>query len=110
MAKTVTATEAKNRLGSFINEVQKEGETVIIENRGTPAAVITSFQDYEELQAFRAERSRLDALATLREIQNRVFERNQDLTDEEADRIADEVVRDAVQRMVDKGQIRFVKP
>jgi prevent-host-death family protein len=109
MTRTITATEAKNRLGAVLNSVQQSGEPVIVESRHAPAAVIMTYGDFEELQEYRAERRRQESIEKIREIQSRVSERNKDLSDEEADRIADEVVRDAVGAMVARGQIRFVE-
>jgi prevent-host-death family protein len=108
MAKTITATEAKNRLGSVLSSVQESGEPVIVENRHAPDAVIMTYGDFKELQTYRAERRRQEAIAKIREIQSRASERNKDLSDEEADQIADEIVREAIDSMVAKGEIRFV--
>ena len=107
MTKTVTATEAKNRLGAYINEVQKQGEPVIIESRGLPAAVITSFQDYEELQAFRDQQRRVQAMAKLRDLGRRVSANNEDLSDAEVNELADRIVLEAVESLETRGAIRF---
>jgi prevent-host-death family protein len=109
MTKTITATEAKNRLGAVLSGVQRSGEPVIVENRHEPAAVIMTYGDFEELQGYRAERRRHEAIAKIREIQQRVADRNKDLDDEDADRIADEIVREAIDSMIAKGRIRFVE-
>jgi prevent-host-death family protein len=108
MARTITATEAKNRLGSVMRRVQSDGEPVIVENRGEPAVVISSYRDFEELQCFREERRRQKAIAQLQELKRKIDSRLPELSDEEVDRIADEITREAIERMVEKGQIRFV--
>jgi prevent-host-death family protein len=108
MTRTVTATEAKNRLGSVVRSVQLDGEPVIIESRGEPAAVISSYRDYEELQRFREEQRRQAVIAELRELKRRIDSRLPELSDEEVDRIADEITREAIDRLVEKGKIRFV--
>lgn len=46
MPKTVSALEAKNRLGSLLGYVSEQDDEVIVENRGKPKAVIS------ELPAF----------------------------------------------------------
>ncbi len=53
MAKTVSASEAKNRFGSLLRQVADQGEEVIVERQGKPRAVILSFAEYERIQARR---------------------------------------------------------
>jgi prevent-host-death family protein len=107
MARTITATEAKNRLGSVMRRVQSDGEPVIVESRGEPAVVISSFQDFEELQRFREEQRRQEAIAKLRELKRKLDSQLPPMSDEEVDRIADEITREAIDNLAKKGKIRF---
>lgn len=94
MTRTVTATEAKNRLGALMSEVLETNEPVIIELRGRPkVALITSerLRRAEELEW--NERRRL-ALESLDKIEAEAAGRNSDLTEEEAMELAVEVVRE----------------
>lgn len=99
MPKVVTATEAKNRLGSLMSEVLASNEPVIIELRGRPKiAMVTTerLREIEELE--RKERHRL-ALENLERIRQEITERHQregipELTEEEAMDLAVEAVRE----------------
>ena len=54
MAKTVTATEAKNRLGALMNEVIESNEPVIIELRGRPKIAMITRERLEAIEETRA--------------------------------------------------------
>ncbi len=108
MARTVSATDAKNKFGSLVSWVVENGEEVIVENHGEPAIVLMSVSEYESYKAFREAERRKRLLTELHELRERVRSNNEDITtDEQADAIADEIVRDAVNSLVAKGKIRF---
>lgn len=81
MPKTVSAHEAKNRLGSLFGYVSDHDDEVIVESHGKPRAVIMSIPAYKEVQALRERKRRTDALERLRQLHGRVAARNQDLTE-----------------------------
>jgi prevent-host-death family protein len=94
MTRTVTATEAKNRLGALMSEVRTSDEPILVELRGRPEiAIITAAQlaDFEELKD---KRRRERALASLEAIRAMAGDRNSDLTEEEAMELAVEVTRE----------------
>jgi prevent-host-death family protein len=45
---TISATEAKNKLGACLDKAQRE--PVLIESSGRPRAVILNYEEYERLQ------------------------------------------------------------
>ena len=47
---TVSATDLKDRLGSYLAELG--GEPLVVEKAGKPAAVVLSYAEYERLQAY----------------------------------------------------------
>lgn len=105
----VSASEAKNRLGSLLLMVSQKNRDVIVENRGEPKAVIISYQEYETLQNVREAKRREDALRRLEELRKRISKRNKDLTEKKAMQIADRVSRSAIHSLVKKGVIKFGK-
>lgn len=107
MAKTVSATEAKNRLGELLRVVSKEGETIVVENRREPVAYIVPSADYQELQTLREEKRRREAVEALRTLRAKLEERNKDLTEEEAQALVERVVKDTMDSLVSSGKIRF---
>jgi prevent-host-death family protein len=48
--KTVSATDAKNRFGGMLREVNQTGEPIVVARDGKPVAVILSIEAYEKLQ------------------------------------------------------------
>ncbi len=107
MPRTVSATEAKNRLGAVVDWVVQNHDEVIIESHGAPRVVIMSVEEYTQLQIMKEQARRLELVARLERLRDRVRARNTDLTEEEADAIADRLTRDAVQAMIDDGRIRY---
>jgi prevent-host-death family protein len=94
MTRTVTATEAKNRLGALLRAVSEEGDTVIIENRRERAAILVPVADYEELQELRKEQKRREGIKALERIAAIQSERNKDLSEEEAQALVDRAIKD----------------
>jgi prevent-host-death family protein len=99
MTKTVTATEAKNRLGALMSEVIDSNDAVLIELRGRPKIALVSvdrLRQFEELE--RKERHRR-ALENLERLSQRIAEDHErrnipELTEEEAMDLAVEVIRE----------------
>ncbi len=50
MTQTITATEAKNRLGEWIKHVYRTNEVVIVEKAGFPVVAIVSMAQYLKYQ------------------------------------------------------------
>lgn len=110
MPKTISALEAKNRLGALIGWAVAQRDEVIVERHGKPHAVIMAYAEYEHLRALRDQARRQEALARLEQLQATVGQRNADLTDEAALALADTAVREAVDTMVREGRVRFQAP
>ena len=94
MTRTVTATEAKNRLGALMNEVIESNEPVIIELRGRPKIAMITRERLEAIEKLEWEQRYARALATLEEIERSYDGRNDDLSEEEAIELAVEAVRE----------------
>jgi len=109
MPKTVSATEAKNRLGAIIGWVLQNKDEVIVESRGEPKVVVVPFSEYERLKGIREQVRRQEALAKLEKLREKVRARNQDLSGEEADALADRFSREIIEDMAREGKIKFKK-
>ena len=107
MSKTVTASEAKNRLGAIMDWAVKNKDDVIIEKRGEPRVVMMAFSDYEELLKMREQMRRAEALAKLQQAAAKIQQNNQDLTEADADALADRIMRDTLKRMVAEGKVIY---
>jgi prevent-host-death family protein len=104
MARTVTATEAKKRLGALLRVVSQNGEEIIVENRREPAAVIVSFGDYQELQCLREERRRRELLEEFRKAMAAQAERNKDLSEEEAEELGIRAIQEIREERRSRGR------
>jgi prevent-host-death family protein len=107
MTKTVSVSEAKNKLSAMLQWAVENGEEVVIESRGEPRAVILPYDGYEELLLLREQAQRRQALQLLDAIAARAQERNADLSAEEAEQLAEEVSEETLQRMVTEGKVAF---
>lgn len=99
----ISATDAKNNFGNLLSQVADSGEPVVVERQGKPRAAIISMEQYRELRAFQKEQRRREAVETLRKLQAEVSEKFKDLTDEEIERIAQEVRDEVMQAVVEKS-------
>jgi prevent-host-death family protein len=104
MVKTVTATEAKNRLGALMNEVLESNEPVIIELRGRPKIAMITKDRLEEIEELERQQRHARALASLEAIRAMAGDRNSDLSEEEAMDLAVEVTREVRQELWEARQ------
>lgn len=109
MPKTVSASEAKNRLGAIIGWVLQNKDEVIVESRGEPKVVVVPFSEYEQMKEIKEQVRRREALAKLEKLREKVRARNQDLTGQEADALADRFSREVIEDMAKEGKIKFKK-
>ena len=107
MAKTVSSTEAKVNLGSIMDWAVENQDNVVVESRGKPRVVIVPFEAFEEYKRFREQARREAAFKRLAEIAQEVQAKNEDLSPEAADELAEEITREAVNHLVTKGKVTF---
>lgn len=107
MARTISATEAKAKLSALINWAIENKDEVVVESRGRPKAVIIPYEAYEQFNELREHERRRQLLAQLEELAAQVQARNQDLTAEAADELADRFSREVIEEMVEEGKINY---
>lgn len=111
MTKTVSANDAKNRLGSLLGYVNEQNDEVIVERHGKPRAVIMSIAAYEDVQAMREEKMRAEALERLERLHERIVAHsavhNTDLSEEEAQELSVQISRELIDDLVARGEISF---
>jgi len=107
MSRVVTATEAKAKLSELMRWAVMSGNEVIVENHGTPQVVLLPYSEYEELKTLKEHARRQAALERLRQLAREVQAQNEGITLAEADRVADEMTREAIDNLVQQGKIRF---
>lgn len=109
MPKTISATEAKNKLGALIGWVLEHEDEVIVESRGEPKVVIVPFSEYEEFRRLKEQARRKEAFARLEALHEKISSRNQDLTPEAGDALADRFSHEFVADLAQAGKLRFKK-
>lgn len=108
MTKAVSASEAKNRLGSVVSWVLENEDEVIVENHGEPKVVIMSFTEYQKVKKLKEQERHRQALERLERVRERVRARNQDITTEDqAIEIADQFSREIINSLSEKGKIKL---
>src|SRR6476620_3228376 len=94
MAKTISATQAKNQFGAFVESISSGEGDIIVTNRGEPFVAMVSFADYERYQKLSRAEERRDAAATLRRLREEIQAQNPDLTEELANEISNRAAND----------------
>jgi len=69
-----------------------------------------SDSDYERLQAVQEQTRRQELWECMEALRREISARNQDLTEEQREALADEISRDAIASLVQKGKIKFAPP
>lgn len=85
MKRTVTAIEARRRLGELLESVYLRGDEVVIERAGKPMAVVIPAERYKRLEESRAR---------LFEMIDEVHDRNRDVPLADITKEIDEAVRE----------------
>lgn len=93
--------ETRRQLSHHLKAIVQQGEDVIIHNRGRNEAVIISMESYRLLEEARELRRRQNALNRLKVIAERNIA-TYSVSPEEADKVADEITREAIDRLNEK--------
>jgi prevent-host-death family protein len=108
MPRVITATEAKNRLGAYLRAAADDNEDIVIEVHGRPQAVLVPYDAYRSIMEERDRKRRHEAVDRLIALANRVRARNEDLSEERANAIAQEIRDLAIESVIERDGIRFV--
>lgn len=107
MNKTASVSETRQQLSVFLNWIKDSQEDVVIQNRGTAEAVLIPIADYELLQEARERQRRQQAVAELRKIAQDIGARNSQLSQAEADDIANEVMAETIDNLRQQGKVNL---
>jgi prevent-host-death family protein len=104
--RTVSANEAKQHWGAMMQAVA-DGEDVVVESHGKPKAVVISPEAFDELRRARERLRRDEAIAWLREFEASYDGRNDDLTDEQIEELADRAAHEIFEELAVEGKLVF---
>jgi prevent-host-death family protein len=105
--KTISANDAKQRWGSVMSAVEKDGDRIVVASHGKPKVAVVSVGDLERLEALDARERRENALQRLRALEERIGNRNSDLTDQEIEQLADRASREAFDELAAEDKLLF---
>jgi len=88
MAKVVSSTEAKARLGSMLKWARDHQDNVVIEVHGQPEAVLIPYVEYQFLEKLKEMHRRQEALSALRALRNEMMANTPALSEEEVYKLA----------------------
>ena len=103
----VSISEAKARLSRFVEQTAEEDEQIVIESHGNPKAVLIPYRDYEQFIAWQEIRRRQQALDELQALKRQIQARNQDLSTQEGEDLADLYAREVIEGMIAEGKVKY---
>ena len=109
MPKTVSVSEAKNKLSAMLRWAVENQDEVVVESHGQPRAVIVPYAEYEMFKQLREREQRKAILERLQKLAEANQALNQDLSAEEAEDLAEEVTRETIDRMETEGKVSFTQ-
>ena len=104
--RTVSSNEAKQHWGAMMKAASK-GEAVIVESHGKPKAVVISPEAFDELRQARERHRREEAIKWLEEFEASYDGRNDDLTQEQIDELANRAAHEIFDELAAEGKLRF---
>ena len=99
MPRVVSSSEAQNNFGAMMQWVKENNEEVVVERRGKPTAVLISYEEYKTLSQLKEQERKRQAFERMEMIRRQIAQRNQDLSEEEAYRLAgfsEEVIQETL--------------
>ncbi|HEV2073776.1 MAG TPA: type II toxin-antitoxin system Phd/YefM family antitoxin [Thermomicrobiales bacterium] len=100
--KSISANAAKQRWGSLMGAVEKDGDRVVVESHGKPKVAVVPVHDLERLEALDEREHREEALRRLRALEKKATDRNQELTEEDIEELSVQVGREINRRASEK--------
>jgi len=100
--KTMSSNDAKQRWGSVMSLASSPDDAVIVESHGKPKVAVISYDRFEKLQELEQQARRAWALEQLRELEERIGDRNRDLTDEQIEELAVRAGREINQELYEQ--------
>ncbi len=107
MPRTVSASEAKTQFGAIMEWTTRCKDDVIVESHGKPKAVIVSFEEYQKMAELREKARRQELLAQLQKLREETLAETGGMSEEEALALGDRLTREAIDRMIADGRVKY---
>jgi prevent-host-death family protein len=107
MVRTLSSNEVKQRWGAVMGSVSRGEGEVIVESHGKPKVAVISYEEFEAFQKLRKKRLQEEALRELQAIGELIGDRNDDLTPEQVEELADRFSHEFILDLAREGKISF---
>ena len=91
----------------MIDQINEQGDEVIIEDSEKRNVVVISMAAYEETQMLRERARQAELLERLRALEERIGDRNADLSDEQVMELANRYSREMIDDLAAEGKLDF---
>jgi len=91
----------------LIDQINEQGDEVIIEDSEKRNVVVISMAAYEETQMLRERARQAELLERLRALEERIGDRNADLSDEQVMELANRFSREMIDDLAAEGKLVF---
>ena len=105
--KTMSANEAKQHWGALMKAAREDDGIVVVESHGRPQVIVLSYDEYEAFRDFKEAQRRKELLRRLDAFEARWGGRNDDLTPEQIEELANRFSGEFVDDLVAEGKIVF---
>ena len=103
----VSITEAKSKLSSLVAWANNNDDAVVIQSRGNPQALIIPYTYRGDIEKLIEKKRRNEAIDLLYQVAAEVGEKNKNLSEKDAQKLADRFVREVINNMVKEKSIIF---
>ncbi|MBA2755303.1 MAG: hypothetical protein H0U40_12725 [Chloroflexia bacterium] len=107
MIRTLSIDDPTLRWDSLIDQINEQGDEVIIEDSEKRNVVVISMAAYEETQMLRERARQAELLERLRALEERIGDRNADLSEEQVMELANRFSREMIDDLAAEGKLVF---
>jgi prevent-host-death family protein len=107
MTRTISSNQAKQRWGAVISSVSEQGDEVIVESHGKPKVAVISYEEFERFNELRKKQQREELMERLRVLEAKQLARNNELTDEQVEVLADRAAHEAFDDLAEERKLTF---
>jgi prevent-host-death family protein len=107
MVKTLSSNEVKQRWGAVMGSVSRGEGEVIVESHGKPKVAVISIEEFERFDALRKKQERAEILKQFQELSDRLAHKNDDLTPEQVEELANRFSHEFYEELAQEGKILY---
>lgn len=105
--RTMSSNEAKQNWGQIMAIANEPGTAIIVESHGKPRVAVIPVEDLETFRKLQQAARREEGLRTLREIEAAYDGRNDDLSEDEIDELANRFAKELYDDLAAEGTLSF---